>query len=67
MHPSQALETWWNCTNPMPEVAGLQAVVERLLALPEAELSAARRAFLTRLNMPMFAPQSITTEPGRGS
>ncbi len=22
MHPSQALETWWECTNPMPELAG---------------------------------------------
>lgn len=34
MHPSQALETWWDTTNPMPEVAGLQAVSARLLALP---------------------------------
>lgn len=36
MHPSQALETWWKCINPMPEVAGLQAVTARLLALPAA-------------------------------
>jgi len=35
MHPSQALETWWECTNPMPEVAGLHAVTDRLLDLPE--------------------------------
>jgi hypothetical protein len=35
MHPSQAAETWWECTNPMPEVAGLRAVTERLLQLPE--------------------------------
>ena len=35
MHPSMALETWWECTNPMPEVAGLHAVTDRLLALPE--------------------------------
>ncbi|NQT52862.1 hypothetical protein HQ576_12460 [bacterium] len=34
MHPSQACETWWECTNPMPEVAGCIAVTERLLALP---------------------------------
>ena len=34
MHPAQALETWWDCTNPMPEIAGLRAVVERLLSLP---------------------------------
>lgn len=36
MHPSQALETWWDCTNPMPELAGLRAITERLLALPES-------------------------------
>jgi alpha-L-fucosidase 2 len=35
MHPAQALETWWECTNPMPEVAGLHAITERLLALPD--------------------------------
>ena len=35
MHPSQALETWWDCDNPMPELAGLYAVTGRLLGLPE--------------------------------
>ncbi len=35
MHPSQALETWWDCTNPMPELAGLYSITQRLLALPE--------------------------------
>jgi hypothetical protein len=34
MHPAQALETWWDCTNAMPEVAGCIAVADRLLALP---------------------------------
>jgi len=38
MHPSQALETWWECTNPMPEIAGLHAVVDRLLTLPGERL-----------------------------
>lgn len=33
MHPAQALETWWDCTNPMPELAGCLAVSERLQAL----------------------------------
>ena len=42
MHPSQALETWWHCTNAMPELAGCIAVTERLLALP-AELAVRRR------------------------
>ena len=37
MHPAQACETWWECTNPMPEIAGCRAVAERVLALP-AEL-----------------------------
>ena len=36
MHPAQACETWWECTNAMPEVAGCIAVTERLLALPDA-------------------------------
>ena len=45
MHPSQALETWWDCTDPMPEIAGLHAVTGRLLALPDRLLSADRRAY----------------------
>jgi hypothetical protein len=49
MNPSQALETWWTCTNAMPEVAGLQSVVARLLALPTNLVSAADRIFLTNL------------------
>jgi hypothetical protein len=34
MYPSQALETWWDCTNPLPELAGLHSITSRLLALP---------------------------------
>jgi len=45
MHPSQAVETWWNCTNPMPELAGLHAVTERLLRLPEGFGDKGQRAF----------------------
>jgi HEAT repeat protein len=45
MHPSQALETWWDCTNPMPELAGLRAITARLLALPEAATPPASRAY----------------------
>jgi hypothetical protein len=48
MHPSQALETWWDCTNPMPEVAGLRAITSRLLALPESATPAASRAYWKR-------------------
>ena len=30
LHPPQALETSWDCTNPMPEIAGLRYVIPRL-------------------------------------
>ncbi|MBZ0295668.1 MAG: DUF5703 domain-containing protein [Anaerolineae bacterium] len=45
MHPSQALETWWQCTNPMPEIAGIHAAIERLLNLPEHLTSPEDRDF----------------------
>ncbi len=50
MHPSQALETWWDCTNPMPELAGLHAVTERLLSLDKSLTTAGQRAFWAALN-----------------
>ncbi len=50
MHPAQALETWWECTNPAPEVAGLHATLGRLLALPEhLTTNAQREAWRTLL------------------
>ncbi|MCF7675619.1 MAG: LamG domain-containing protein, partial [Akkermansiaceae bacterium] len=45
MHPAQALETWWDCTNPMPELAGLKALTTRLLALPETTTTPEARAY----------------------
>ena len=45
MHPAQALETWWECTNPMDPVAGMHAVTERLLGLPDSVTSAELRKF----------------------
>ena len=50
MHPSQALETWWRCTNAMPELAGCIAVTERLLALPAELTSASDRDFWQRFH-----------------
>ena len=49
LRPSQALETWWDCTNPMPEIAGLRAILPRLVALPEELSSAEDRALWSRL------------------
>jgi len=43
MYPSQAAETWWDCINPMPEVAGLHAVVDRLGLLPQTSTTSEQR------------------------
>lgn len=40
--PAQALETWWECENPLPEVAGLHFVLSQLLRLPDGLLSRAQ-------------------------
>lgn len=53
MHPSQALETWWECTNPMPEVAGLHACTLRLLSISDAVTSEQDRAFWRNLQAKM--------------
>ena len=53
MHPSQALETWWDCTNPMPDVAGLRAITDRLLALPADQTSPTERELWQRVRSKM--------------
>ena len=49
MHPAQAAETWWNCTNPMTEVSGLMRVTDLLLALPDGVLSPEDRALFAKI------------------
>lgn len=49
IHPAQALETWWDCTNPMPDIAGLTAVTDRLLAFPESVSTIEQRQLWKRL------------------
>lgn len=49
MHPSQALETWWDTTNPMPEVAGLRSVLARLLLLPESLVGEENHLFWSKM------------------
>ena len=39
MKPAQALETWWETENPLPDVAGLRDVLPRLLALKSESIS----------------------------
>ncbi|MDO5310166.1 MAG: DUF5703 domain-containing protein [Planctomycetia bacterium] len=45
MSPAQALETWWDCDNPTPEIAGIRAVTQKLLALPKELTTEEDRAF----------------------
>ena len=33
--PSQALETWWKCTNALPEVAGIHYLLKNIEAMPQ--------------------------------
>jgi len=40
LQPSQALETWWDCTNAMPEVAGLHYLTRQLKTLPPGLMTA---------------------------
>jgi hypothetical protein len=47
--PAQSLETWWKAVNPMPEVAGLRAVLPRLRALPQDLTTASQREAWQRL------------------
>jgi hypothetical protein len=37
LRPAQALETWQDVVNPLPDVAGLQYVLDRLIAMPGAQ------------------------------
>ncbi|MFW6414250.1 MAG: glycosyl hydrolase family 95 catalytic domain-containing protein, partial [Verrucomicrobiota bacterium] len=41
--PSQSLETWHTATNPAPDIAGLEHVLKRLMALPDALIDAKDR------------------------
>jgi len=47
--PAQSLEAWWDCVNPMPEVAGLRSVLDKLLKLPVKNIDAEQRQKWERL------------------
>ena len=44
LKPAQALETWHEAVNPLPDIAGLQWVLDGLLALPKAAVPDELRA-----------------------
>ncbi len=49
MDPAQALETWQDVVDPLPELAGLQIVMGGLLGLPERLTNDAQRTVWRRL------------------
>jgi len=49
LEPAQALETWQKAINPLPPIAGLRFVLDRLLALPNALVPAEQRQAWRRL------------------
>lgn len=65
MHPSQACETWWDCLNPMPELAGLHAVTKRLLQLPAEFTSEKDRQFWLALQKKLPSLPLRETESGK--
>jgi hypothetical protein len=58
--PAQALETWHTAVNPVPEIAGLQTVLDRLLQLPEAGTTVEERQMweLFRAELPPLSTRS---------
>ncbi|MEO6436678.1 MAG: DUF5703 domain-containing protein, partial [Tepidisphaeraceae bacterium] len=49
IEPSQALETWQDATNPLPDIAGLRYVLPKLLELPHTLTTDAMRQRWTRV------------------
>jgi alpha-L-fucosidase 2 len=47
--PAQALETWQDVINPLPEIAGLRFVIDGLQGLPTSLMTETFRAMLTRI------------------
>lgn len=43
MEPSQSGETWWKCKNPMPEIAGLHSIINRLLDIKSSLINSGMR------------------------
>lgn len=65
MYPSMACETWWDCTNPMPELAGLHGVTKRLLALPTDLTSKKDREFWSTIRSKLPAIPLRDTPSGK--
>ncbi len=69
IYPGQALEEWWDCSNPMPEVAGLHAVLPRLLDLPKNLTDSKRRKQWQRMmgELPDLPTRQVSADAGYSS
>ena len=59
--PATSLETWWDVTDPLPEIVGLQSVIDRLLELCSAHVNGKNRRRWRRLQEDL---PPIPTESG---
>ena len=62
--PSQALETWWECVNPTPEVAGLISVLRRLVVIAKHTSNESQRAAWQK-TLNDLPPLPMKTENGK--
>ena len=53
--PSQALETWWKCTNALPEIAGIHFLINKINALPQQLVSQRLKNLVAKLEKIMPA------------
>lgn len=61
IEPANALETWWDVTDPLPEIVGIAAVIDRLLGRCGADLDPSDRRRWRRLRE---ALPPVPTEAG---
>jgi len=64
LEPSQSLETWWDCVNPLPDIAGLKFVLGKLLELPKEAVGETRRSAWSRL-LTELPPLPMRTVDGK--
>ncbi len=48
--PAQSLETWWKALNPLPEIAGIRNVVDKMAELPADFITSEQHSLLERLS-----------------
>jgi uncharacterized protein DUF5703/concanavalin A-like lectin/glucanase superfamily protein len=53
--PAMALETWWDCTNAMPEVAGLHTLTRKMKQLPQERLTREQQELWERMTQKLPA------------